>query len=170
VSTITIAGERQPVEWRTLIENAYRCRDSQTSYRSRPEFCRAATLAELEDAERTLNITLPTALRSLYLETGGVMDMMSVEGGEWFLNLWTVWPVDELVSHNLRLRSEAIPSGLLSFATAGVDGIYICFTQTGDLPFGSGVSAWNSFEKRVFDLAPSFADFITGWLNGTVSV
>jgi hypothetical protein len=130
----------------------------------------AATVTELDGAERSLNVTLPPALRSLYLETNGVMDLMSVEGDEWFLNLWTVWPVDELVSQNLRLRSEAIPSGLLSFAAAGVDGIYACFYQTRDLPFDSGVSAWNSFEKRVVNLAPSFADFITGWLNGTLSV
>lgn len=158
------------MEWRSLIEGAYRSRERQTSFRSRPEYCRPATIAELEDADRALDVTLPTPLRSLFLETNGVMDMMAVEGENWFVNLWTVWRIDELVSQNLRLRSEAIPPGLLSFATAGVDGIYFCFSQSGDGSFDLEVFAWNSFERRVYGLAPSLGDFFHGWLNGTITV
>ena len=158
------------MEWRSLIEGAYRSRERQTSFRSKPEFCPPATIAELEDAERALDVTLPTALRSLFLETNGIKDMMAVESENWFVNLWTVWSIGELVSRNLRLRSESIPRGWLSFATAGVDGIYFCFSQSSDAAFGPEVSAWNSFEERVFGLAPSLGDFITGWLSGTISV
>ena len=156
--------------WRSLIEGAYQTRERQTNFRSKPEFCTPATITELEEAERTLDITLPTALRSLFLETNGIKDMMAVEGASWFVNQWTVWSIGEVVSQNLRLRSESIPPGNLSFATAGVDGIYFCFLQNIEGAFGPEVSAWNSFEERVYGLAPSLDDFITGWLNGTIGV
>lgn len=48
---------------------------------------------------------------------------------------------------------------------AGVDGIYFCF-RVGE----AGVWAFYGLEKRHTLLAEKLAEFVPGWLNGTINV
>lgn len=90
---------------------------------------------------------------------------------------WIVWPIDELIDENTRLRSASAvdyepldASAWLFFSTAGVDGIYFAHPRCDDGSCGAEVFAWNSFERRAYILAAGLEEFLVGWVRGTISV
>src|SRR6476660_6873363 len=88
------------MSWRELITGIYEERVLQPGIGGRPEFHAAASAGDIDDAVVRLNARLPACLRSLLLETNGVTDMMSIDGGEWFPSMWLLWPVQEIVEQN----------------------------------------------------------------------
>jgi hypothetical protein len=120
--------------------------------------------ATLEDAERMLGNPLPTDLRAMLSETDGMEDQ---EG-------WTVllWPVSQLVLENLEHRGpdwQSVDDGPWTHR--------LCFAATGsgedfilDLDQDDGqVYVWNYVEGCAYFVAPTLAEFWTGWLSGTLA-
>ena len=88
------------MNWGKFIGNIYQERRRSPGVRARPAFYDAATDSVINTAELRLNVRLAESLRSLLSETDGVMDMMSIDGGEWFENMWLLWTVEELIERN----------------------------------------------------------------------
>ena len=57
------------------------------------------TESQLASLEKTLNISLPSELKSLLIETNGIRD-------EFGLRL--IWSVEEIERHNLKMRTDPI--------------------------------------------------------------
>jgi cell wall assembly regulator SMI1 len=165
------------MSWRELITGMYEDRAQQPGIGVRPEFCPAASAADIDDAEVRLNARLPACLRSLLLETNGVMDMMSIDGGEWFLSMWLLWSVQEIVEQNEFFR-RAIDEGtyerdfrqMAFFAGAGSDGILFGFPVSEDGTYASRVVVWHPIMDELDELATSLKDFLRGWLTGAIFV
>jgi cell wall assembly regulator SMI1 len=163
------------MSWRRLITDIYERRPRQPRIAAKPEFYPGASAASIAYAEATLNAALPESLRSLLLETNGVMDMMAIDNGDWFESMWLLWKIEEIGEQN-RFYREAREEGtyerdfncLVFFAGAGSDGILFAF------PVEEGVCAprimvWHPIMDELDELAPSLEDFLRGWLTDTIS-
>ena len=165
------------MSWRELISGIYESRTPQPGIADKPEFYPGTSAADIADAELRLNATFPASLRSLLLETNGVMDMMAIDGGEWFDSMWLLWTVAEIVEQNLFYR-RATDSGtydrdfwqLLFFAGAGCDGILFGFPVTEEGVCSPRVVVWHPIMDELDELAPSLEDFLRGLLTSTFSV
>lgn len=164
------------MSWRALITAIYENRRHSPGIAGRPEFFPGAAPQAVADAEAALSAALPDSLRALLLETNGVMDMLAVDGGDWFESMWLLWKIEEIVAQN-RLYRAASPDGmyrrdfsnLVFFAGAGTDGILF------GLPVENGACAsrvmvWHPLRDKLDTVAPSLADFLQGWLTSTISV
>lgn len=164
------------MSWRELITGVYRDRPPHPGIAGRPAFYPAASAARLAGAEAAVGATLPESLRSLLKETDGVMDMMAIDGGEWFESMWLLWAVGDLVERNCFYRAETEEGrltrdfrSLVFFAGAGTDGILFAF------PAAAGVCedrvvVWHPILDGLDEVAPSLEEFLRGWLTGTILV
>jgi cell wall assembly regulator SMI1 len=165
------------MNWRELILGYYETCAQQPGIAKKPQFYPPASAGDIAEAEASLNARFPTAIRSLLLETNGVMDMMAIDGGEWFDCMWLLWTVKELVEQNLSYRA-ATGYGtydrdfrqLVFFAGAGADGILFAFPLMEDRVCASRVVVWHPIMDELDELAPSLEDFLRGWQMGTISV
>ena len=165
------------MNWRELITSSYEARPHRAGIRSRPWFHPGASAAEIADAEARLDTRLAESLHSLLLDTNGVMEMLSVDDGEWFESLWLVWPFEELVGQNVHYRAQAAAGRyqrdfqtLLIFAGAGCDGILFGFPVLPDRTCASSVVTWYPIGDRRVETGCSLAAFIRGWTTGTLGV
>ncbi|MCA9116903.1 MAG: SMI1/KNR4 family protein [Planctomycetaceae bacterium] len=165
------------MNWGKFIGNIYQERRRSPGVRARPAFYDAATDSVINTAELRLNVRLPDSLRSLLSETDGVMDMMSIDGGEWFENMWLLWTVEELIERNEFYRDEMKQGvykcdfmNLLVFADAGTDGNLFGFSLEKDRNCKPRVVCWDSITNEINVLASSLEEFLRGWLTGTISV
>jgi hypothetical protein len=164
------------MSWRELITGVYEGRQQQPGIAGKPGFYPAASAQSVADAEAALNATLPGSLRSLLLETNGVMDMMAIDGGDWFESMWLLWKVEEIVEQNRFYRAASEEGtyerdfiSLAFFAGAGTDGILFAFPVE-DGACASRVVVWHPIMDELDELAPSLEDFLRGWLTSTISV
>lgn len=163
--------------WRDLIERTYSAIPHPAGRTSKPRFSPPASAEDIAAAEDQLGRKLPPSLTSLLMETDGVMDMMSVRGGDYFGNMWLIWPAERIVEETLEDRSEDVvapsdadTSELVFFAGAGVDGILFGFPPAGADSCDTKVVAWHPLRGTVSDLADSLEDFVEGWLTGRITV
>lgn len=164
------------MSWRELLTAAYAHRPHPPGMAGRPEFFPAASSIDIAAVETALLAKLPTSLSSLLRETNGVMDMLAIDGGDWFESMWLIWNTAELLALNRAHRAPYAAdssgrdfNGMMFFADAGTDGIRFGF------PVNSGVCqpevvVWHPLRDTLTPLAPSLEDFLRGWLTGTISV
>ena len=164
------------MSWRELITGVYEGRRQQPGIAGKPEFYPAASAQAIADAEADLNATLPASLRSLLLETNGVMDMMAIDGGDWFESMWLLWKIEETVEQNRFYRGASADgtyerdfTNLVFFAGAGTDGILFGFPVE-DRVCAPRVMVWHPIMDELDELARSLEDFLRGWLTSTISV
>jgi cell wall assembly regulator SMI1 len=163
--------------WRDLIERTYADVSGPGGTASKPRFSPPASAEDIAAAERQLGRKLPPSLTSLLMETDGVMDMMSVGGGDYFEDMWLIWPTERTVMASLEDRSQYVvtpsdadTSGLVFFADAGVDGILFAFPPASADTCDTKVVVWHPLRGTVSDLADSLEAFIAGWLTGRLTV
>lgn len=165
------------VDWCKQISHAYVSRVCQPGIASKPAFYPPASAGDITEAEARLNRTFPASYRSLLLETNGVMEMLSIDEGEWFDSMWLLWTVAEVLEQNLaqhatrdHLRSVHNFQRLGFFAGAGTDGILFAFPVRADGGCDSDVLVWHPIRDEVSELAPSLEAFLLGWITGTITV
>jgi hypothetical protein len=166
-----------PASWRELIERVYLARPNASRTATRPRFHPPASREDIAAVEERLRVSLPGSLKSFLSETNGVMDLMSVDGGDFFENMWLVWGCERIAEENLGLRNRSGPSfyerepvALVFFAGAGVDGIMFALPATNENTCDANVVAWYPIGGRVRGLADSLESFIDGWLTNRITV
>ena len=87
------------MNWRERIIGSYQARSPDPGISGKPGFYPAASEEAVADAETRLDVAFPISLRSLLLESNGVMDMMAIDVGGFSLTL----------SHDYRL--DVFPDG-----------------------------------------------------------
>lgn len=124
------------MDWHKFITDIFAVVPEQPGIAKRPKFYSGVSAREIADAEVSLNTKFPVSLRSLLLESNGIMDMMAIDGGEWFDEHWLVWTLERVVEQNLWFRSkvgkECYPRDfhkVVFFADAGSDGILFGFSR-----------------------------------------
>jgi hypothetical protein len=164
------------MSWRELITGIYEGCPQKAAIARTPKLYPAASAPIIVEAEAALRTVLPDSVRSLLLETNGVMDMMAIDGGEWLETMWLLWTIQEIVEQNSSYRASSEKGeykrdfrNLVFFAGAGTDGILFAF------PVQEGVCAprvvvWTPIMDELDELSPSLEDFLRGWLTGTISV
>lgn len=165
------------MNWRDLITGIYETRIQQPRIAGKPQFYPPAPAGDIADAEARLDAIFPASIRSLLLDTNGVMDMMAIDGGEWFDSMWLLWTAAELLEQNLFYRA-ATEDGtydrdfrqLVFFAGAGADGILFAFPVIEDHVCAQHIVVWHPIMDELDELAPSLEDFLRGWLTSTISV
>jgi hypothetical protein len=165
------------MNWREFITDNYAVAPEQPGIASKPEFYPGASTHEIADVELRLNARLPASIRSLLLESDGVMGMMAIDGGEWFKEHWLLWTVAEVVEQNLWYRGESGKETyerdfrkVVFFADAGSDGILFGFPVREDRACASHVVVWHPIEDELDDIASSLEDFLRKWLTSTIWV
>jgi hypothetical protein len=163
--------------WQEIIERVYATMSHADGTHSKPRFQDPASAEAIAGAEGQIGRKLPPSLASLLMEADGVMGMLSVGGGDYFEDLWLVWPTERIVAESLEDRSDDVvspedddPSGLGFFAAAGVDGILFGFPPAERATCDSRVVVWHPMRGTVSALADSLEDFIDGWLTGRLTV
>lgn len=163
--------------WRELIERAYSARRDAEGTSSKPAFYPPVAIPLIATAEDCLITSFPAPLKTLLRESDGVMDMLSVSGGDFFESLWLVWPVQVIQEENLRFRERVIQENsnhdardLLFFATAGTDGILFGLRAAPSESTDCPVLAWYPLGNRLVHLTDSLADFMVGWLTNRITV
>jgi cell wall assembly regulator SMI1 len=162
--------------WLELIMSMYKRRPQLPGIAGKPRFYPGASAANIADAEAALKAALPASIRSLLLETNGVMDMMAIDGGEWFESMWLLWNIEEVIEQN-RFHRAATEQGtyerdfrsLVFFAGAGTDGILFAFPVENGI-CAARVMVWHPVMDELDELAPSLEGFLQGWLTSTISV
>jgi hypothetical protein len=167
----------EAMTWHNLISGFYEVRKHVPGTASKPKFCLPASSGEIADAQEKLCAKLPTCLSSLLLEANGVMDLLSIDGGDWIENMWLIWPLGEMVERNIAFRGEAAMGTYVRdfrqfafFADAGCDGILFGFPMIGSRDCGSSVVSWHPIEDEVTSVAASLEEFLGGWLAGAIVV
>jgi hypothetical protein len=167
----------KPMTWRERISGIYEARAERPGIASRPEFYPGASAEHTAFAQTRLSAIFPASLRTLLLETDGVMDMLAIDGGEWFESMWLLWSVQGIVDGNLSHRSMKRAGTydrdfreLMFFADAGTDGILFGFPVMGDGVCAPCVVVWHPIEDDLDEVAPSLEDFLQGWLTGAITV
>jgi hypothetical protein len=163
-------------KWRKLIADVYEKLPEQEGYATKPKFCPGVSDSELRVAEGRLGVELPKQHRSLLLETNGVMGMMSVDGGKWHDSGWLLWPLDQIVEENLRIRSDDDNRKMympldcfLFFADAGNGDLFGYSIVNGEIRCPD-VFAWGHEDDTRPNIAPSLAQFVEGWMDGTIKL
>lgn len=163
--------------WRDIIEHAYLSRVDAKGTLSKPEFNSPATTSQIEKAEEALGVFFPGELKSLLLESDGVMDMLSVDGQYFFESLWLIWPLEMMLAENQRYRDHvakgggnADSHGLLFFASAGTDGILFGLRLSPRGQSSCPVVAWYPMRNNATTVADSLAGYVTGWLQNQILV
>jgi hypothetical protein len=165
------------MNWCKLISDIYETRAEQPGIACEPKFYAAASAGAIADGEGRLDARLPASIRSLLLETDGVMEVMAIDGGELFDSGWLLWTVAEIVEQNLFYRVASEDGTyerdfrqLVFFADAGADGILFAFPVMDDRLCAPCVVAWHPIMDELDELAPSLEGFLRGWLTGTINV
>jgi hypothetical protein len=165
------------MNWRESITATYAIAPKQAGIASKPEFYPGASAQEIADVEVRLNASLPASLRSLLLESNGVMGMMSIDGGDWFEEHWLIWTLEEVFERNLWYRDESAKETyqrdfrkVVFFADAGSDGVLFGFPITENQACAPNIVVWCPVEDKLQDLASSVEDFIKKWLTSTIWV
>lgn len=127
----------------------------------------AATETQLTELEKTLDVSLPVDLKSLLMESNGVL-------GEFELRL--VWTVEEMHQYNSKMRTDPtfvhyfMPfSCLLFFADAG-NGDLFAFSIVQGKVGRSDVYVWNHEDDSRTWAAPSLKVYLEWWLNGKLNI
>jgi SMI1/KNR4 family protein SUKH-1 len=165
------------MNWREEITGIYENRTQQPGIAGKPQFYPPASAGDIVHAEVRLNAMFPASIRALLLETNGVMDMLAIDGGEWFDSMWLLWTVTEILEQNLFYRA-ATEAGryhrdfrpLIFFAGAGCDGILFGFPVMDDGVCAPRVMVWHPIMDELDEIAPSLEYFLRGWLTGAISV
>ena len=115
---------------------------------------RAEVVAESESA---LGVTLPVALRELYLESDGVWD----EPGQWFV----IWPLVRVVEQNRGDwgAGSAARDAWIAFGDDGT-GNPFCVQRSG----GDDVYFWSSIDQEATLLASDAAVFWRAWITDSL--
>jgi hypothetical protein len=163
------------IKWRELITGFYKNRQLE-GCSLKPEFYPPVSDSELRQAESRLGVKLPKQQRSLLLETNGVMDMMSVDGGKWSKSGWLLWPLEKIIKENLQIRSDDSLREMympldcfLFFADAGNGDLFAYTIVNGEIR-SPDVFAWGHEDDTRPNVAPSLAQFIEGWMDGTIKL
>ena len=80
------------MNWREFISGIFENNRDDPQFKSKPTFFPPASIDGINDLEANLNTKMPPSLQSLLLETNGVMEMLSIDGGEWSDDMWVIWP------------------------------------------------------------------------------
>ncbi len=118
----------------------------------------------LADAEDRLGLILPDALRTLLLESDGVV---GIGRGE------PVWPAERIAEENVLLRTAgstpALPDGadddLLFFGDAG-DGRLLAYELEGDEVTESDVYLWQPDLREAVWIASDLQSLLDDWYRG----
>lgn len=99
---------------------------------------------------------MPHDLRSLLMESDGVMEVMEIQRRP-IDTQWLIWPVEMIVARNVDPgRSDiGLPESWLIFATA--DGDDFGYDRT---PGNSGIWIWRPIGDEREQVAPSLAEFL----------
>jgi hypothetical protein len=131
------------------------------------KFSPRATAAQLAALERALRVTLPADLRSLLLESNGVV-------GQHGLRL--VWPIERIESDNATFRGNAdfrelyMPfDHLLFFADAGNGDQFAYAVLAGEVR-RDDVFVWNHENDSRTWAAPTLERYLEWWLSGRLTV
>jgi hypothetical protein len=163
------------MNWYEFITETYVAAPKHPGWVTKPQFYAGAPAQEIADAEFRLNATLPGSLRTLLLESNGIMGMMAMDSGDWFEEHWLIWTVAEVVKQNLWYRSASAKetyerdfSKVVFFADAGSDGILFGFPVTEGQACAPNIVVWYPIEDEIQDIASSVEDFIGKWLTNTI--
>jgi hypothetical protein len=82
-----------------------------------------------------------------------------------------VWSLDKILAENRTVSvADSGRTRVLYFADAGADGILFGHPVGSSGVVRDEVVVWHPIEDRLSNLAPSFRDFLEGWLTGSVWV
>ena len=129
-----------------------------------PTFFQPVSTVAIAAVEQTLKTVFPEDLKSLLLETDGVLESYG---------LGVVWPLEKILQRNLALRRRErfrlpAPDTHLYFADSGI-GDYFLFDRSHPAS-GSPVLVWNHEDDTTRHVASSFRAYLEGWLGGTFSI
>ena len=161
------------MNWKSKLLTLNGMSDPPGRYQLRQHLFTPATEEVIASAEDVLNTRFPFTLRSLLLESDGVMQMMAVKEGEWFDESWTVWSVHEIVEQNRWHREHYADrrlSRFLFFSSAGTDGIMFGFPAADEPQPDLDVYAWYPDETDDKLLSNGLEQFLTGWRHGDICV
>ena len=161
--------------WISRINSAFDAAANAASCASKAAYFPPALAEDIGSAEVRLNVIFPQSLRSLLLETDGVMSKLSVHRSEWFDNMWLILPIREILAENCRTISTNNQSlrnkyQTLFFAGAGCDGILFGFPINREQAGQQSVVVWHPIRDTLEPVAQSLKEFIDRWLGGTIKV
>ena len=165
------------MKWCDFISDVYVRRKLVEGLESKAIFQPPASIQDVAELEAKLNTTLPAELQSLLLETNGVMSVLRIDDGEWFNDMWLLWPTTDIVDQNRHLRLATMhpyddnrrycerADELLFIASDGADGIFAHPVNANGVAEPS-VLVWTPIGDELTPIAPSLKDFVEGWLTG----
>lgn len=131
------------------------------------QFKAPATEKDLLLIVEELKVELPRSLAELYSETNGVYGAYGIA---------LVWSTHQLVKENLffrtlsQYRESLMPfNHFLSFSDAGNGDLFGYSLLNGRIE-NDNIYVWNHEDQSRRVIAPSFDEFIQGWMKGEISV
>lgn len=156
------------MSWRSRMNEIYESTPQEPGARGGLEFFPPTSAANIAIAEAALQARFPDALRSLLLESDGVMDRGA--------SMWLIWTLERIIEDNRSLRAKELQSlyerdfrSLVFFADAGADGILFGF------PVVAGTCApcvmvWHPIDDDLDPVATSLEEFVDRWLTDGIAV
>jgi cell wall assembly regulator SMI1 len=118
--------------------------------------------AQIESAESSLGVSLPSSLVELLGITDGFVDVKA--------RYECAWQLARIVEENQRAwsdRSTGFPNDLLGFGSDGA-GDWFCLSLRGQAEARVYHWSWITLEAR--EIASNLVTFWPGWLDGSIAV
>lgn len=130
------------------------------------QFSPPASRADLDALAAALNVTLSPDLTALLAETDGVNDAYGYA---------IIWSCQRILAENSKFRTSPVflqnyapLDDILFFGSPGVDSIAFGFPISP--PGSAAILAWYPMEDRREQIAVSLRQFITTWLDGSLTI
>jgi hypothetical protein len=165
------------MNWCEFISGVYSNRVLGHGMECKAVFQPPASFQDLAELESQLGAKLPTDLRSLLLQSNGVMSMLKLRDGDWMEDMWLFWTTSNVIEQNHQLRRATMhpfddtrrscprAEELLFFASDGADGIFAHPVNAKGVAEPS-VLVWTPIGDELTPIASSLKDFVEGSLTG----
>lgn len=161
------------VDWKKTIERSYATRPA--TIRVRPLFRDGATEEIVSNVEETLNLRLPSVLRSLLFQTNGFNEEIELSPEVWMQTNIVAYSVEQILEVNQFHRDQQLYrdrniSKYCLISTAGVDGVQFCIRATLERSEDVPVYAWYPDETPEKCMGEGLFQFLDAWCSSKSSV
>ena len=161
----------EQTDWIAFIRDVYKHATSIGKHERRPVFHSPAELRAIIKCEKRLNVTFPTPLKNLLLQTNGVSELLTTTNKEIDTGYF-LYSIEGILEINSSLRSQDfnMPLDCLLFFAGDGMGDYFGFAVVkGKVPH-SRIYFWDHEDDSRQSIAPSLGYFIENWKLGKIRV
>jgi SMI1 / KNR4 family (SUKH-1) len=157
------------MDWKSILSNI------QTPDDRSFEFYEPAQSKLFEEFKQTFKTELPDSLKSLYVQTNGVGELLKINESPLLIG-YLILKLEDLITQNLELRQNEsfaelyMPFDCLLFFSNAGNGDYFGFRVLNNMIEWDEIYCWNHETDERIRVANNLFDFLTKWVKGEIKI